>query len=331
MKKIFPSVVENTLIADNIFKLVLEDSFPHDEFKPGKFLHVKCSKGLDPLLRRPMSICDISDDERYLTVLYRREGRGTTLLSEYQAGEKIDILAPLGNNFELPAEFGADQKTEDGVLEQNLSKRILLIGGGIGVPPLYYLGRKLKAAGHSIISILGFNAAKDVFYENEFKSLGEVFITTVDGSCGMKGFVTDALAKIESMNGGENAEIVDLGSSFDRTAHNRTSSRLRRTNDRSVLEVHEDHEDDENAGIVDWEPSYYDVMYSCGPKTMLKALQSRISSDKLAYMSLEERMGCGVGACLACVCNYNEGFERDKNYSRVCTEGPVYKLHEISL
>ena len=101
-------------------------------------------------------------------------------------------------------------------------------------------------------------------------------------------------------------------------------------NDRSALGVHEDHEDDENAEIVDWEPSY-DVMYSCGPKSMLKALQSRISSNKLAYMSLEERMGCGVGACLACVCNYNEGFERDKNYSRVCTEGPVYKLHEISL
>lgn len=282
MKKIFPSVVENTLIADNIFKLVLEDSFPHDEFKPGKFLHVKCSKGLDPLLRRPMSICDISDDERYLTVLYRKEGRGTTLLSEYQAGEKIDILAPLGNNFELPSEIETSSKTEDKALEQNLRQRILLIGGGIGVPPLYYLGRKLKAAGHSIISILGFNAAKDVFYENEFKSLGEVFITTVDGSYGMKGFVTDALAEIE------------------------------------------------NAEIVDWEPSY-DVMYSCGPKSMLKALQSKISSDRLAYMSLEERMGCGVGACLACVCNYNEGFERDKNYSRVCTEGPVYKLHEISL
>jgi dihydroorotate dehydrogenase electron transfer subunit len=282
MKKIFPSVVENTLIADNIFKLVLEDSFPHDEFKPGKFLHVKCSKGLDPLLRRPMSICDISDDERYLTVLYRKEGRGTTLLSEYQAGEKIDILAPLGNNFELPSELEADKKTAGNVQEQCLSKKILLIGGGIGVPPLYYLGRKLKAAGHSIISILGFNAAKDVFYENEFKSLGEVFITTVDGSYGTKGFVTDALAEIE------------------------------------------------NAEIEDCEPSY-DVVYSCGPKAMLKALQSKISSDKLAYMSLEERMGCGVGACLACVCNYNEGFERDKNYSRVCTEGPVYKLHEISL
>ena len=282
MKKIFPSVVENTLIADNIFKLVLEDSFPHDEFKPGKFLHVKCSKGLDPLLRRPMSICDISDDERYLTVLYRKEGRGTTLLSEYQAGEKIDILAPLGNNFELPAEYENAENSTGDLQKQCLTKKVLLIGGGIGVPPLYYLGRKLKAAGHSIISILGFNAAKDVFYENEFKSLGEVFITTVDGSYGMKGFVTDALAEIE------------------------------------------------NAEIVDWEPSY-DVMYSCGPKAMLKALQSRISSDKLAYMSLEERMGCGVGACLACVCNYNEGFERDKNYSRVCTEGPVYKLHEISL
>jgi dihydroorotate dehydrogenase electron transfer subunit len=327
MKKIFPSVVENTLIADNIFKLVLEDSFPHDEFKPGKFLHVKCSKGLDPLLRRPMSICDISDDERYLTVLYRKEGRGTTLLSEYQAGEKIDILAPLGNNFELPAECENGENSTGDLQKQCLTKKVLLIGGGIGVPPLYYLGRKLKAAGHSIISILGFNAAKDVFYENEFKALGEVFITTVDGSYGMKGFVTDALAKIESLN---NAEIVDCESSSDRTAHNRTSSRLRRTNDRSVLQVHEDHEDDENAEIVDCEPSY-DVMYSCGPKSMLKALQSRISSDKLAYMSLEERMGCGVGACLACVCNYNEGFERDKNYSRVCTEGPVYKLHEISL
>jgi dihydroorotate dehydrogenase electron transfer subunit len=289
MKKIFPNVVENTLIADNIFKLVLEDSFPHDEFKPGKFLHVKCSKGLDPLLRRPMSICDISDDERYLTVLYRKEGRGTTLLSEYQAGEKIDILAPLGNNFELPSELQADKNTAGNVQEQCLSKKILLIGGGIGVPPLYYLGRKLKAAGHSIISILGFNAAKDVFYENEFKSLGEVFITTVDGSYGTKGFVTDALAEIENAENG-----VVQGS------------------------------------LKDWEPSY-DVVYSCGPKAMLKALQSKISSDKLAYMSLEERMGCGVGACLACVCNYNEGFERDKNYSRVCTEGPVYKLHEISL
>ena len=362
MKKIFPSVVENTLIADNIFKLVLEDSFPHDEFKPGKFLHVKCSKGLDPLLRRPMSICDISDDERYLTVLYRKEGRGTTLLSEYQAGEKIDILAPLGNNFELPSQLEADKKTGDGVLEESSSKKILLIGGGIGVPPLYYLGRKLKAAGHSIISILGFNAAKDVFYENEFKSLGEVFITTVDGSYGMKGFVTDALARSvlevhEDHEDDENAEIVDGEPSSNRTVHNRTSSRLRRTNDRSVRVIssdaedashvsgsypskqkykldssslHEDHEDDENAEIVDWEPSY-DVVYSCGPKAMLKALQSKISSDKLAYMSLEERMGCGVGACLACVCNYNEGFERDKNYSRVCTEGPVYKLHEINL
>jgi hypothetical protein len=134
----------------------------------------------------------------------------------------------------------------------------------------------------------------------------------------------------ENAGNDENAGNGVVQPSQKSTAHERTSSRLRRTNDRSVLEVHEDHEDDENAEIEDCEPSY-DVMYSCGPKPMLKALQSKISPDKLAYMSLEERMGCGVGACLACVCNYNEGFERDKNYSRVCTEGPVYKLHEISL
>ena len=142
MKKLFPRVLENTLIADNIFKLVLEDNFPQDEFKPGKFLHVKCSKGVDPLLRRPMSICDVSDDETRLTVLYRREGRGTSLLSEFKPSEQLDILAPLGNHFEFSAE--------------DFNKTALLIGGGIGVPPLYYLGRKLKALNLKVISILGF-------------------------------------------------------------------------------------------------------------------------------------------------------------------------------
>ena len=262
MLKIHPKVKENTEIEDAIYKLVLEGDFPQNEFKPGKFLHVKCSDGLDPLLRRPMSICDISDDAKSMTVLYRSEGRGTQLMSQWQAGREVDILAPLGNNFDL-------DNLEAG-------SKVVLVGGGIGVPPLYYLGRKLKEKGHEIVSILGFNSSKDVFYEQEFSSFSEkVYITTVDGTQGMKGFVTHALA--------------DLG------------------------------EDN------------WDVLYSCGPTAMLKALQGEVSADKTAYMSLEERMGCGVGACLACVCKYSEGFERDKNYSRVCTEGPVYDIREVQL
>ncbi len=262
MLKIYPKVKENIEIADAIYKLVLEGDFPQNEFKPGKFLHVKCSNGLDPLLRRPMSICDVSDDAKSMTVLYRSEGRGTQLMSQWQSGREVDILAPLGNNFDLD--------------NLKAKSKVVLVGGGIGVPPLYYLGRKLKEKDHEIITILGFNSSKDVFYEQEFASFSEkVYITTVDGTQGMKGFVTRALA--------------DLG--------------------------------EEN----------WDVLYSCGPTAMLKALQSQVPADKTAYMSLEERMGCGVGACLACVCKYNEGFERDKNYSRVCTEGPVYDIREVKL
>ena len=262
MLKIYPKVKENTEIADAIYKLVLEGDFPQSEFKPGKFLHVKCSDGLDPLLRRPMSICDISDDAKSMTVLYRSEGRGTELMSRWQAGRVVDMLAPLGNNFDLDA-----VKTKS---------KIVLVGCGIGVPPLYYLGRKLKEQGHELVSILGFNSSKDVFYEKEFASFSEkVYITTVDGSQGMKGFVTHALSDLGEANWG--------------------------------------------------------FLYSCGPTAMLKALQSEVPENKTAYMSLEERMGCGVGACLACVCKYSEGFERDKNYSRVCTEGPVYSLQEVKL
>ena len=262
MQKIYPKVKENTEIADKIYKLVLEGDFPQIDFKPGKFLHVKCSDGLDPLLRRPMSICDISDDAKSMTVLYRSEGRGTELMSKWSSGKEVDILAPLGNHFDLDRE-----KTKS---------RVVLVGGGIGVPPLYYLGRKLKEKGYEIVSILGFNSAKDVFYEKEFASFSDkVYVTTVDGTYGMKGFVTHAL---------------------------------------------------EDLGEANW-----DLLYSCGPTAMLKALQTAVPNEKEAYMSLEERMGCGVGACLACVCKYSEGFEREKNYSRVCTEGPVYRLEEVKL
>ncbi len=248
-------IKSNQEIADKIYKLELAGNYDLAEFLPGKFLHIKCSDGMDPLLRRPMSICNIDDAGSLMTVLYRADGKGTKILSEKSIGDSLDILAPLGVEFPIDSVKAGQQA--------------LLIGGGIGVPPLYYLGRKLKKRGVKIKSILGFNSAKDVFYEDDFKTLGEVQISTMDGSYGHHGLVT---------------ELVDQN---------------------------------------------WDVLYSCGPTAMLRAIQKIIPESKQAYMSLEERMGCGLGACLACVCKSNN--HNNTSYNRACTEGPVFPLHAINL
>lgn len=270
MKKMLLTVGKNETIADRIYHMDLTGDFMGEEFVPGQFVHIKCGEGFDPLLRRPMSVCDINDTKNKMTILYRREGKGTAILSEYTEGKKIDLLAPLGNGFPT-----------DNVKPAQLA---LLVGGGIGVPPLYYLGRKLKSIGVKIKSILGFNSAQDVFWQNQFATLGETLVTTVDGSykdtIGRKGLVTDFINKIE------------IGSSG------------------------------------------WDVLYACGPNAMLRAIQNIVPKDKEAYISMEERMGCGVGACLACVCDAADDFvsvTNSKKYRRVCTEGPVFHLHEIKL
>ena len=258
MKKHILKIKSNTEIADKIFKLELASDYDLNEFSPGRFLHIKCSNSTDPLLRRPMSICDVYNSGKSMSVLYRSEGKGTKLLTTKKPGESLDILAPLGKGFNL--DIASNKETA------------LLIGGGIGIPPLYYLGRKLKERGVNIISILGFNSKKDVFYNEEFSKLGEVYITTVDGTYGKKGFVTDALPGIS-----------------------------------------------------------YHLLYSCGPIAMLKALQSLIPKEKKAYISVEERMGCGLGACLACVCKASSEYKSETGYLRACTEGPVFKLWDLNL
>lgn len=248
-------IKSNQEIADKIYRLELAGDYNLAEFLPGKFLHIKCTDGMEPLLRRPMSVCDINDEGNLMTVLYRADGKGTKILSEKLSGDTLDVLAPLGVEFPIDT--------------IQVGQQALLIGGGIGVPPLYYLGRKLKQRGVKIKSILGFNSKKDVFYEDDFKALGEVQISTMDGTYGHHGLVTDLVDK-------------------------------------------------------DW-----DILYSCGPTAMLRAIQKIIPQDKQAYMSLEERMGCGIGACLACVCKSND--PNNTSYNRACTEGPVFPLHAINL
>jgi dihydroorotate dehydrogenase electron transfer subunit len=258
IQKEFMMIVKQQEIATNIFELVLEGKLVQQMREPGQFVHLKVTEGSVPLLRRPISICHVDKDNNQFTMLYRAEGEGTKLLSRRQAGELVDVLGPLGNGFPI-----------DGVQE---GETACLVGGGIGIPPLYELSQQLVAKGVRVIHVLGFQSKDAVFYEEKFASLGETYVATADGSYGTKGFVTDVLTQ------------------YDIT---------------------------------------FDVLYSCGPTPMLRALESRYQNKK-GFISLEERMGCGIGACFACVCH----LQNDPNghsYKKICSDGPVFPIGEVVL
>ena len=163
-------------IAKDVFKMVLSGN-TDDITASGQFVNIK----LDGFyLRRPISVCDYDKNE--LTLIYKTVGEGTEAMSKYENGTELDVLTGLGNGYDTSLS----------------GEKPLLLGGGVGVPPLYNLCKKLIAENKKPTVILGFNSADDVFYENEFKALGaNVFVTTADGSYGIKGFVTDAMAGVD--------------------------------------------------------------------------------------------------------------------------------------
>ena len=176
MKQEIFTIERNEKIAKDIFLMTLCGDTSAITAS-GQFVNIL----IDGLyLRRPISVCDYSDGK--LTLIYKVVGKGTEIMSTYTAGKELDILVGLGNGYNL-------EKSGD---------TPLLIGGGVGVPPMYNLCKKLVAQGKKVTVILGFNSREDVFFEEEFKSLGaEVFITTADGSYGTRGFVTDAMKDID--------------------------------------------------------------------------------------------------------------------------------------
>ncbi|CAM4028634.1 dihydroorotate dehydrogenase [Bacillus manliponensis] len=251
-------VVNQKEIAKNIYELVLQGDLVTEMNEPGQFVHIKVGEGNVPLLRRPISICNVDQEKQQFTMLYRAEGQGTKALSKKKQGELADVLGPLGNGF--PVEASKPGET------------VLLVGGGIGVPPLYELSQRLVAKGVRVIHILGFQSKDFVFYEEKFAELGDTYVATVDGTHGTKGFVTD---------------------------------------------------------VIDAYGIQFDVLYSCGPIPMLRALESRYKERK-AYISLEERMGCGIGACFACVCHLAADPD-GHSYKKVCSDGPVFPIGEVVL
>lgn len=176
MKQGIFEIIENEYLTENVLRMKLSGDTSEIK-RPGRFVNIK----LDGFyLRRPISVCDF--DENTLTIIYKVVGKGTKLMEGMKKGEKLDVLTGLGNGYDTSLS----------------GERPLLLGGGVGVPPLYNLAKKLIAEGKKVTVILGFNKKSEVFYEDEFKALGaETIVTTVDGSYGKKGFVTDAMKELE--------------------------------------------------------------------------------------------------------------------------------------
>lgn len=240
-------VVNQQEIAKSIFEMTLQGDLATEMGEPGQFVHVRVADSFEPLLRRPISIASIDRAARQFTMIYRAEGRGTGMLAEKKPGDQLDVLGPLGHGFRV----------------EEARKKAYLIGGGIGVPPLYELAKQLNARGIETVHILGFESKHAVFYEDQFKAFGDTHIATVDGSHGTQGFVTHILNEL---------------------------------------------------------PLDFDTYYSCGPTAMLEAVQWAYPQKK-GFLSYEQRMGCGIGACFACVCRTTKS---ETDYVKVCSDGPVF-------
>lgn len=163
-------ILSNEKIAKDVYKMILEGDTQYIT-APGQFINIKLD---GKFLRRPISVCDC--DENTITIIYKAVGSGTEYMAQLESGEVLDVLTGLGNGYDI-----------------SKSAKPLLIGGGVGVPPMYMLAKKLIEDGQQPTVILGFNTKEEIFFEEEFKALGcAVNVTTVDGSYGIKGFVTDA-------------------------------------------------------------------------------------------------------------------------------------------
>lgn len=232
------------------FDMTLEAGEMARAARPGQFVHIRCGEGL--LLRRPISICDAQGD--LLRVVFEVRGEGTRWLSQRKTGETLDVLGPLGNGFS-PA-----------------GKDILLVGGGIGVPPMLGCARAYEAQGALVHAVLGFRDREHLLLAEEMKAYCEaVVVTTDDGSFGIHGYVD-----------GQVRALLEQGTPVS------------------------------------------DIL-ACGPKPMLRSVYRAATEFGVpCQVSMEERMGCGVGACLVCACEMQDGVKK-----HVCKDGPVFRAEEV--
>lgn len=255
MKKYILDLKVNSVeaLSDKHVLIKLTHSEPLPEMLPGQFVEVRVDDSPSTFLRRPISINNVDYERNELWLLVAAVGDGTRRLQQLRSGDTLNCVLPLGNSFTLPEKPCA---------------KVLLVGGGVGVAPLLYLGRKIKAMGMQPTFLLGARTAKDVLEKPLFEEVGRVLITTEDGSEGEKGFVTN-----HSVLASEN----------------------------------------------------FDLISTCGPKPMMMAVaRYAYKNDIECEVSLENKMACGVGACLCCVEKTVEGNKC------VCKDGPVMNIKKLS-
>ena len=243
-------IVSQQCIGTDIYDMVL--SFPKGakEARPGQFIAMYCEDGTK-LLPRPISICGIDAEAGTLRVVYRIAGEGTRLFSQMKAGDSLEVMGPLGNGFTMK------------------DKKAIIVGGGIGIPPMLELAKQLDC---EKTVVLGYR--DELFLKEEFEACANVAVATENGSTGTKGTVIDAI-KAAQVSG--------------------------------------------------------EIIYACGPMPMLKALAEYADAHGMeAQISLEERMACGIGACLGCICKTKEkDHHTNVNNTRICKDGPVFDAKEV--
>lgn len=248
------TVRENTPLGSmyGLLKLVPADGSELPPVKAGQFVQIEVADSKSTYLRRPISVNFVDRKNNALWLLIRKAGEGTRHLTDAEKGKIINVILPLGNGFGY---------------EQSTSKRTLLVGGGVGVAPLLYLGHCIREEGGHPEFLLGARSADDLLMLDEFKAIGTVYTSTEDGSHGEKGLVT-------------------TNSAFG---------------------------------------NHYDKIYCCGPMPMMKAVAALAKkADMDCEVSLENKMACGLGACLCCVEKNSDGHN-----VCVCTEGPVFNIKEL--
>lgn len=254
--KMISTILQQECIGTDIYSLWLDAPQIASQAKPGQFISVY-SNDSGRVLPRPISICEIDREKGALRIVYRIAGNGTKEFSGMKAGETLDILGPLGNGFPMDVIKG---------------KRVFMMGGGIGVPPMVQTAKEAEA---EVTVIAGYRNS-EIFLKEELEQNGTLVIATEDGSVGTKGNVMDAIRE-------------------------------------NHLEA--------------------DVIFACGPTPMLRAIKTYAEENGiLCYISMEEKMACGVGACLACVCKSKDVDHHSHVHNkRICKDGPVFLSTEVEL
>ena len=249
-------VLSQEQIAGQIFSMWLQTEQIAAHAVPGQFISVY-SNDSGRMLPRPISICETDKERNALRIVYRVAGKGTEEFSQCKAGDRLDILGPLGNGFPL-------ERCPKG-------KKAFLIGGGIGIPPMVQLAKEVEG---EVQVVAGYR--DELFLTDELIEHGTLYVATEDGSTGTRGNVLDCIRE-----------------------HGLTA----------------------------------DVIFACGPAPMLRAIKSYAGENKIeCWVSMEEKMACGIGACLACVCNSREIDDHSKVHNkRICKEGPVFRAEDIEL